>query len=117
LTLTDQNRKDGTTNATSEKMEQLMKHLLDAISIHDASTLLKEEDITDDMLQFLYNWMLANDGIASDAYDVFALALQRKDVTVNVSLQQRFASRALQRYRIEHRDDEIALNHADEDEL
>lgn len=71
-----------------------------ASTIYDACTMLKHEEISKPVLEFLYDWMTTQiDGVEANAFESFALALQRRDLGGEVSLQQKFASRALQRYR------------------
>lgn len=93
-----------------QELDLLLEHLLRAMSISDACYLLKQEDMEKKTLAFLYDWMIdANMPVSS--FEVFALALQRRDLMDDVSMQQKFASRALQMYRNTNEDD------TDRDEL
>jgi hypothetical protein len=70
----------------------------------DASMILKSEEISKAILEYLYEWMVERcmDG---RTFEVFALALQRPGLRVDVSLEQRFASRAVQQYKLAKKGD------------
>lgn len=80
------------------ELELLLRHLLCATTIFDASYLLKQDDIEKATLDFLYDWMVESN-MPLSSFESFALALQRKDLMDDVAVQQKFASRALQIYR------------------
>lgn len=61
----------------------------------DACIVLKCDDISKRTLEFLYEWMVFNN-IDGRAFEVFALGLQRHGLRLDVSLENSFASRALQ---------------------
>lgn len=77
------------------ELELLLRHLLGATTIFDASYLLKQDDIEKATLEFLYDWMVESN-MPLNSFESFALALQRKDLMDDVAVQQKFASRALQ---------------------
>ena len=81
-----------------DELELLLRHLLGATTIFDASYLLKQDDIEKSTLEFLYDWMVESN-MPLNSFESFALALQRKDLMDDVAVQQKFASRALQIYR------------------
>lgn len=66
--------------------------------------MLKHDDVEQRDIDFLYEWMVERD-VPLDSFEPFALALQRKDLMDDVSLQQKFASRALQFYNKSPDDD------------
>jgi hypothetical protein len=70
----------------------------------DASILLKSEEISKAIIEYLYEWMVEY-GMDGRTFEVFALALQRPGLRVDVSLEQRFASRALQQYKLANKGD------------
>ena len=76
------------------ELKLLLAHLLRATTISDACYLLKQDDVGKSTLEFLYEWMV-DENMPLGAYESFALALQRRDLLDDVSLQQKFASRAL----------------------
>ena len=76
----------------------LLQHLLSLVTIYDVCRLVKHDDIEQRDIDFLYGWMMERD-VPLNSFEAFALALQRKDVMDDVSLQQKFASRALQFYK------------------
>ena len=80
------------------ELELLLRHLLGAATIFDASYLLKQDDIEKSTIEFLYDWMVERN-MPLNSFESFALALQRKDLMDDVAVQQKFASRALQIYR------------------
>ena len=82
-------------------MEQYLCHVLSSASIMDASIVLKRDDGSESMLSFLYTWMIQKD-LDGRAFEIFALALQRRGILLSasdVSLEQSFASRSLQQYK------------------
>jgi hypothetical protein len=92
------------TKRLANELELLLEHVLRATSISDACYLLKQDGIEKNALAFLYDWMVdANMPVSS--FEAFALALQRRDLYDDASLQQKFASRALQLNRTTTGDD------------
>lgn len=92
------------TKRLANELELLLEHVLRATSISDACYLLKQDGIEKKALAFLYDWMVdANMPVSS--FEAFALALQRRDLFDDASLQQKFASRALQLNRATTGDD------------
>lgn len=84
-----------------EEMEQYLCHILASASIMDASIVLKKDDEFESTLPFLYTWMVQKD-LDGRAFEIFALALQRRGILLSesdVSLEQSFASRSLQQYK------------------
>lgn len=78
----------------------LLSHLLLSASIVDAWNVLKKEDISRSTLDFLYEWMVERDDLDARAFEIFALAFQRSGLSLDfISLEQKFASRALQQYK------------------
>ena len=78
-----------------------MCHILASASILDASIVLKRDDESESTLPFLYTWMVQKD-LDGRAFEIFALALQRRGILLSesdVSLEQSFASRSLQQYK------------------
>mmetsp|Transcript_19884 Transcript_19884/g.30714 ORF Transcript_19884/g.30714 Transcript_19884/m.30714 type:complete len:222 (+) Transcript_19884:340-1005(+) len=104
-----------------QELHKLLKNLLKVGTIYDICCVLKHETITKAMLERLYDWMIIesqqedneddDNYLEASAFEVFALALQRNDIVDAmmtagrdnnvVDLQQKFASRALERYRKE----------------
>jgi len=97
-----------------QELYKLLKNLLKVGTIYDICCVLENETITKAMLERLYDWMIIesqhSDNLEASAFEVFALALQRKDMLGAmaasrdnnvVDLQQKFASRALERHRKE----------------
>lgn len=80
----------------------LLQYLLPVASISDMVLLLKSEDMTRPVLDFLYSWMVEKE-VPGRAFEIVALALQRPGlgVTSDVALEQNFASRALLQYKKE----------------
>ena len=72
--------------------------MLSSASILDANIVLKRDDFSRSTLDFLYGWMVEND-VEGRAFEIFAFALQRPGLLSDVSLEQNFASRALQQYK------------------
>jgi hypothetical protein len=83
-----------------EEVELFLCHILASASIMDACNVLKSEEISKSTLEFLYEWMVEQE-VDGRAFEIFALALQRPGL-VFVSLEQHFASRALQQYKKNH---------------
>ena len=97
----------------------LLNHLLKAMSILDATSLSRIASTG--LLEFLYDWMVEHK-VSADAFESLALAFDTS--SGSVSLQQRFASRAMQRQRreIENGIEEVVfgmepVDDSDEDEL
>jgi hypothetical protein len=83
-----------------DETEMLLSHLLLSASILDAWNVLVKEDISKSTLDFLYEWMVERDDLDARAFEIFALAFQRSGLSLDhVSLEQKFASRALQQYK------------------
>jgi hypothetical protein len=82
-----------------KERQLLLLHLLISASILDAYVVLTRDDFSKPTLDFLYGWMVEND-VDGRAFEIFALALQRPGLILSdVSLEQNFASRALQQYK------------------
>jgi hypothetical protein len=69
---------------------------------------LKNEKVTTDHVNSLYGWMVEHE-MSADAFESLALALQRRDLG-DVRLEQKFASRALVRYRQAYTLDKVAVD-------
>jgi hypothetical protein len=83
----------------SAQNQQFLRHLLDSASITDASKVLNDEQITTQTIGMLYSWMVEQP-LHARAFEIFAIALQRPGKwSKNVSFEQQFASRALQKYK------------------
>ena len=91
----------------------LLGHLLSCASISDATLVVKHDDITKPMLESLYGWMVEH-GMEGRSFEVFALAFQRPIVSSkhDISLEQRFASRAMSQYK---KAQTISLTSGDDD--
>jgi hypothetical protein len=78
----------------------LLSYLLPGASITDAAAVLRNEEVSRPILDSLYLWMVDHE-MEGRAFDIFALALQRPGLAArnDVSLEQRFASRALMQYK------------------
>ena len=61
----------------------------------DACIVLKCDDISKQTLECLYEWMLLHK-VDARIFEVFALGLQRHGIRLDISLENSFASRALQ---------------------
>lgn len=83
----------------------LLQHLLSLVTICDVCHVLRHDDVEQRDIDFLYGWMVERD-VPLNSFEPFALALQRKDLMDDVSLQQKFASRALQFYKSPDDDDD-----------
>lgn len=103
----------------------VLAHLLPCTSIADGVVFLRHEEMSSNTLESLYHWMV-NQEIDGSAFEIFALALQRSTFgsgLYNVSLEQKFASRALLQYKkgqaslLGDRDYADADNNGDDDEL
>jgi hypothetical protein len=82
-----------------KESQLLLRHLLAAASISDAFVVLKRDDFSQPVFEFLYTWMVENE-VDGRAFEIFALALLRPGLHwSDVSLEQSFASRALQLYK------------------
>jgi hypothetical protein len=93
------------------EMEQLLLRMVPILSVTDARNLL--HDITSSHLEWLYDWMV-NNNINAEPYEKFAIVFgQMDDWDSNVSLEQRFASRAAWSYR----EDNTHEKCLDDDEL
>lgn len=91
--------------------EQLLLRTVPILSVTDARNFLHA--ITSSHLEWLYDWMV-NNNMNAEPYEKFAIVFgQMHDWDSNVSLEQRFASRAAWSYR-EGNDDDKYL---DDDEL
>ena len=99
----------------SVAIAELLRHLLIGVSILDATHVLKLTDRS--RVEFLYNWMIDHN-ISAEAFEAFALAFV--DCSGSISLEQKFASRALERYRNHGTNDidetEIGFNPFDDSE-
>ena len=83
----------------SAQNQQFLCYLLDSASIADASKVLNDEQITTQTIGMLYSWMVEQP-LHARAFEIFAIALQQPgNNQVNVSFEQQFASRALQKYK------------------
>jgi hypothetical protein len=106
-------------NSVSPKVlgesQLLLQHLLASASISDATVALKRDDFSRSVLDFFYTWMVEND-VDGRAFEIFAMALQRPGLILSsdVSLEQNFASRALQQYK---KNQSLTLTNDDADEL
>jgi len=123
----EQQKKKNKLQRLHEELYKLLKQLLKIVTIYDVCCVLKEDTITKSMLEYLYDWMIMesqqhssfssnDDHLDASAFEVFALALQRKDIADaledrenNIDLQQKFASRALERYRREQESHHIVI--------
>jgi hypothetical protein len=99
----DFSKANNTRRTVSSKMsaqnQQFLRHLLDSASITDASKVLNDEQITTQTIGMLYSWMVEQP-LHARAFEIFAIALQRPGKwSKNVSFEQQFASRALQKYK------------------
>jgi hypothetical protein len=72
----------------------LLRHLLAGVSILDATHVLKLTERA--RVEFLYDWMIDHN-VSAEAFEAFALAFVT--CSGSISLEQRFASRALERHR------------------
>ncbi len=95
-----------------EEGNLLLSHLLSCASFSDVAIVLKHPEISRSMLESLYQWMVEQE-MEGRTFEIFALGLQRPVLSeyYDVSLEQRFASRALLQYKKEH---SIEL-HSDDD--
>ena len=83
----------------SAQNQQFLCYLLDSASIADASKVLNDEQITTQTIGMLYSWMVEQP-LHARAFEIFAIALQQPgNNQENVSFEQQFASRALQKYK------------------
>jgi hypothetical protein len=107
--------KDCTITRFVEERSLLLSHLLSCASISDVTAVLKQEQISKSMLESLYRWMVDHE-MEGRAFEIFALGLQRPGLAASpdVSLEQRFASRALWQYKKEQ---SISLNSDEEDDI
>jgi hypothetical protein len=89
---------------STQQNQAVIIHLLPIASITDAYTVLLDDRITHDTLETFYTWMVEQPDNILDAhaFEIFALALERfgGQWSDNVSLEQRFASRALQKCKL-----------------
>lgn len=103
-------------NRFAEEGSLLLSHLLSCASISDVTGVLKQEDFSKSILESLYRWMVEHQ-MEGRTFEIFALGLQRPGLSVaasdNVSLEQRFASRALWQYKKEQ---SLTLNSDDQEE-
>ena len=92
------------------QVELLCEHLIDSASISDVTIAVSCEEIADSWLDNLHDWMVAKD-CSARAFDAFALALQKPGLSVPVSVERKFANRALnllrQHEQATDNDDEI----------
>jgi hypothetical protein len=94
------NNQRAPSSKVQDETEMLLSHLLLSASIVDAWNVLKKEDISRSTLDFLYEWMVERDDLDARAFEIFALAFQRSGLSLDfISLEQKFASRALQQYK------------------
>jgi hypothetical protein len=94
------NNQRAPSSKVQDETEMLLSHLLLSASILDAWNFLKKEEISKSTLDFLYEWMVERDDLDARAFEIFALAFQRSGLSLDyVSLEQNFASRALQQYK------------------
>lgn len=86
----------------TKQNQQLLCHLLGSASINDAYRTLTDDGITSRAMNMLYTWMVSQqDALDGDAFVIFALALQRPGLSSSddVTLEQKFTSRAVQRFK------------------
>ncbi|KAG7342230.1 heat repeat-containing protein [Nitzschia inconspicua] len=95
--------KDNNRSVDFRKLAQrnacLLRHLLRSSSNADARYVLLEERISSREMNNLYKWMVeqTNDDVDARSYEIFALGLSSiSRWSDDISLEQRFASRALQ---------------------
>lgn len=94
-----QTKRRGRKQTTSAKLlsetGNLLFSLLLSASIMDACIVLKCDDISKQNLECLYEWMMLH-RVDARIFEVFALGLQRHGIRLDISLENSFASRALQ---------------------
>jgi len=85
--------------------EPFLLHLLNSTSIADVTIVLSDDRITNQTLGMLYSWMVEGPifyGLSARAFEMFALALQQPGRwSTGVEFEQKFTSRALQKYKQE----------------
>lgn len=92
-----------------DESARLLSHFLSCASISDVVIVLKHEETSKATLESLYRWMVENE-LEGRAFEIFALGMLRPGLVHDVSLEQRFASRAMMQYKKEQ---SISLNSGD----
>jgi hypothetical protein len=92
------------------QVELAARHLMESASTIDAIVVIACEDIADAWMGHLYEWMVLNK-CSVRAFDVFTLALQKPELRVSVTVEHKFAKRAMNLFRHENQtlddDDEL----------
>tara|TARA_B110001450_G_scaffold197391_1_gene186000 strand:- start:84 stop:788 length:705 start_codon:yes stop_codon:yes gene_type:complete len=88
--------------------ENLLRHLLHSASLKTAIKVLNDEYITTNIMESMYLWMV-DQPLPSSAFEIFANAFQQGKSWSDVSIEQRFASRAVQKYKQARLSDTISV--------
>jgi hypothetical protein len=97
---------DGMSDKVVTQNQIVLLHLLRSATISDAFQVISDERVTAQELDVFYMWMVdqKEGNVDAHAFEIFALALQRPGQwSEDVTLEQRFASRALQKYKDDHK--------------
>jgi hypothetical protein len=82
------------------QVELASRHLMESASTFDANVVLACEDIADAWMEHLYEWMVLNK-CSARVFDAFTLALQKPELHVPVTVEHKFAKRAMNLFRNE----------------
>lgn len=77
-----------------DQMHVMIERMLFNAHALDAHTCLSHDDLTQEHVHYLYGWMVAND-VGSDLFELFSTVIIDPSIEMDVSLVQRFQSRAI----------------------
>ncbi len=115
----------GTQSGIRHKIDRILEILLACIDDNGILTCLDHADLSQEMIQYLYTWMVDHD-VGAQVYESFGRILPLSHLRSDVSMIQRFQSRAIFEARKARRsfnqseqDDHLMLldEDSDEDEL
>lgn len=104
--------------AYKQPIYDLMKHLLNVMNYFDFVSCLNCEDLSENNVEYLYNWMVSNE-VQAQHFESVAGAFEFTSFNSNVSLFQKFRSRAEKKRRNENtivNSNGFAIDEDDDDE-
>ena len=87
--------------AYKQPIYDLMKHLLNVMNYFDFESCLNCDDLSENNVEYLYNWMVSNE-VQAQHFESIAGAFEFTSFNSNVSLFQKFQSRAEKKRRNEN---------------
>ncbi len=101
-----------TKSGTREKIDRILEVLLACIDDNGILTCLDHADLSQETIQFLYTWMVDHD-VGAQVYESFGRILPLSHLRSDVSMIQKFQSRAI----FEARKARRSFNQSEQDDL